>query len=230
MPYYARFEQGMSFDRVMLDIIARFSVGRSFGFKINPTRLFWLGEHLDLAATFGGPETRWIDMRRWNVVRQACSFVRAKRSGVWHKLNDQTVLPAGPAKPDMEMTDRQVWSEIAGILRQERQADAFYASAHIAPLRIFYEEILDSKRQLLLRVTRHIGAPLTLAQAAAIKEKTTKLASKDDEREDDAFVERHAEALNRVAALRGRSDGAMELEEFLSKQMEVRHEPAGARF
>jgi LPS sulfotransferase NodH len=213
LPWYARMEPGMKFDDVVVDIVSRHRQGGTFGFKINPTRLFWLGEIMDLRATLGGLGTRWIDMRRWNLVRQAHSFLRAKASGVWHRCADAPQTAA----PRAAIADRSVWQEIAGILQQERRVDAFYLASGFAPLRIYYEEIADSRDQLLVRVGRHIGLDLSLARAAALADKTRKLASGEDEAAEDAFVERHAEALNEIAALRQAPGADQRLHDLLAE-------------
>jgi LPS sulfotransferase NodH len=214
---YARLEGGVGFGQVVLGVVDRYRTGPTFGFKINPTRLFWLGEHLDLAATFGGLGTRWIDMRRWNVVRQAHSFLRAKRSGVWHLFTDSRSLPLTPANPQIEASDQNVWKEVAGILRQERQADAFYAAAGIAPLRIFYEELHDSKAQVLIRVTRHLGIDLAGSDLRALKDTTAKLATAADERDEDAFVERHADAINAIMGARAGPPASWDLDGVMDR-------------
>lgn len=199
---YARMTEGMGFDRVVLDIVDRYRTGPTFGFKINPTRLFWLAEHLDLAATFGGLRTRWVDMRRWNVVRQAFSFLRAKRSGEWHVFADDRSLPLTPADPRAGITDDAVWGEVAGILRQERQADDFYGAAEVVPLRLFYEELHASKARMLRRVVRHIGLDPAPSALDALKDATAKMATPADEEDEDAFIERNADAVGLVMAAR----------------------------
>jgi LPS sulfotransferase NodH len=206
---YARPAPGAGWGEVALDLVARHARGGAFGFKINPTRLGWLAAILDIGASFAHPGLAYIDMRRWNIVAQAQSFLRAKRSGDWHRFRDGRRLPGTPAMPDLAAGDAAVWAEIEGILRQERQAEAYYAAAGIVPLRIWYEEIgAGGRHGLILRVGQHIGRPVALAEAQAVEDRTEKMAAAAEALEEDGFVERHAEALNAALARRAGAEGA----------------------
>lgn len=205
----------MSFEDLIVELVARYARNGVFGFKSNPNRIGWLAEHLDFSATFSSISTAWIDMRRWNLVRQAYSFLRAKKSGTWHRFTDGRYLPTTAPMAQVALDDAAVWAEIRAILRQEVQAEGFYSDWAITPLRSWYEELHESKRSLLLRVGRHIGRPLTLADMTDISDRTEKLATLEDVTKEDSFVERHAEALNRISELRVSCGCSNELDSLL---------------
>lgn len=77
--YYWNYEKPQALEDVILGIAKKYSTNGVFGFKINPQRLEWLHQLIDLASTFSPDYAAWIYLRRWNFVKQAFSFVAAKK-------------------------------------------------------------------------------------------------------------------------------------------------------
>ena len=158
--YYGDFSSEQSLGSHLKYVASKYASNGRFGFKINPDRLKWLSEYVDISLTFPQGFCSWIDMRRWNIVKQAFSFARAKKTGKWHSFSNEESTQAASDGSNVEVSDSDVWKEILSILRQERNIKEFYRDRNISPLVIFYEEIFDSKRQLLLKVLHQIKAPV----------------------------------------------------------------------
>ncbi len=202
LPHYWSYPKPQELSDVVVGMAEKYGDQGVFGFKTNPRRLFWLGEFVDLAATFPSASTAWIDMRRWNLVKQALSFVVAKKTGKWHQFKDQSE-PVDPGA--VEISDLDLWAAIIDIVAQEQAADHFYRQNDIVPLRIYYEELADSKALLLQRVARYIR-PDWEGNCAATGDGTAKLNKDIYANREMGFVQRHAAKLNEICATRDKID------------------------
>lgn len=197
LPYYWTYDAPQPLRTVFRGILTRHSRHATFGFKINPQRLFWLGELIDVARTFSPPETAWIDMRRWNLVKQAFSFAVAKRSGLWHIFTDRPAPRSQSRSPDpLQISDKEVWRELLFIRKQETSIDSFYLQHGIEPLRIWYEELLDSSEHLLLRVAKFIHPGFS--GSVTVRGTTERLDSTPYREHQLRFIADHYEQLNRI--------------------------------
>jgi LPS sulfotransferase NodH len=194
LPWYSRKVDGQSLSDLVTDMFRRHKTGQTFGFKIDPRRLKALSAYMDVAATFEPSHTAWIDMRRWNIVKQAFSFARARRSGRWHAFEGK----AQEVAPTSSVTDEEVWTNLNAILMQEREIETFYRRTAIFPLKIVYEEIYDSKPDILMRVLHEIDPNRDWPDIGQIKGATQKLASEDDAAEELAFLKRHRALVARI--------------------------------
>jgi LPS sulfotransferase NodH len=194
LPYYSRKVDGQSLNDLVTDMFRRHKTGQTFGFKIDPRRLKSLSAFVDVASTFDPAHTAWIDMRRWNLVKQAFSFARARRSGRWHVFEGKAVEGA----PTPAVTDEEVWTNLTAILKQERAIETFYRRNAIFPLKIVYEEIYDSKPDILMRVLYEIDPNRDWPDIGQIKGATQKLASDEDAAEELAFLKRHRALVARI--------------------------------
>ena len=191
-----------------LDALARtYSSNKTFGFKINPDRLFWLQELLDLDAIFTRQGCRWFFMNRVDFVRQAYSFLIAKNSGKWHSYangGSGESLPR-PLPDDPEWFDREMWKAIEDIIRQEQHIWTYFHEKDIVPVSYSYEDMLADKRIPLLLTLRHVGVALeyALRPMGDLADRVVKNAVADDERLLD-FVARNAEPI--IAIHRNRRD------------------------
>lgn len=159
--FHGDYSQEQSLSDHIGHLARRYATGGRFGFKINPRRLAWLGEYVDLAHSFAPPFCSWIDLKRRNIVKQAFSFARAHKSGKWHDFTNKAAANTTDSGPGFHpVEDRLVWHHLTMILGQEQQIETFYRTTGFQPLRIFYEEIFDSKAQLLVKTLHHIGAAL----------------------------------------------------------------------
>lgn len=203
LPYYWSYDKPQTFSDVFLGIARKYSDQGKFGFKINPQRLFWLNHLVNLPKTFAPDTTAWIDMRRWNLVKQALSFVVAKKTGLWHRF--KSTSQADSVLDEITISDQDIWREILNIVEAEQQIDEFYAQNSIVPLRIWYEEIFDSKSALLLRVLTFID-PKGAQQFRECDGDTERLnqgATMDVEL---AFIEKYGIVLNDIYARRNSID------------------------
>lgn len=194
-------------------VFTRFKTGETFGFKIDGMRLGWLSSLCDVERSFGGGSTQWIDMRRLNIVQQAFSFARAKKSGVWHLFTrkDPKATQIKQLQQGTSVADADVWSEIFRLCEAERTLDRLYRDAKVEPLRIVYEELRDSKPQLLLRVLAHVFPERSFApEVIRVVDGTLKVSSEANEIEETAFCARFSRQINAVYQMRAESDATVE--------------------
>lgn len=191
----------------------------AFGLKIDGMRLEWLSQICDLGRSFNAQTTAWIDMRRLNIVKQAFSFARAKATGIWHSLDSTSTNSRQSIAPDgshpTSVTDTAVWREILAIIRTERLMECTYTELGIRPVRIVYEELLDSKRQVLQRLLAHCfpRRELKISEFDFI-DKTQKLAGEREDAEEISFLERHAALINLVYDVR--ADFNADIQQFIN--------------
>jgi LPS sulfotransferase NodH len=203
--YYGKPDGSGSFVKFVASIIDDHKTGQTFGLKIDGMRLEWLSSVCDLAQSFPSSTTAWIDMRRLNLVKQAFSFARAKKTGVWHvQATDQNQEErTQKAQEKIEIPDRAIFKEIVSIIRSEKTMDRFYSSAGLVPLRIVYEELLDSKSTLMLRVLAHLFPKRSFTvEQVAVADGTKKVSSSKNDMDELRFIERNAKILNAVYQLR----------------------------
>jgi LPS sulfotransferase NodH len=202
LPHFWNFDREQDFSQMFRGLITKYSTHGCFGFKINPQRLFWLSNVVDLNATFSTKTFAWIDMRRWNLVKQGLSFAVAKKSGIWHSFeNKQPIVPASDDR--LVLTDSDLWTEILSVLEQEQALEQFFEENGIRPLRIFYEEILDSGEALIARVCNFISfdRDLALPKVTGGTVKLDKAQYLDREIE---FTKKYADILNDIYSNRQR--------------------------
>ena len=198
---FGRGLDGRSLPEFFLNLVEKYREGEVFGFKIDPDRLLWLSKYVDVRRTFNLDNSFWIDMRRWNIVHQAFSFVRAKKTGVWHDFGvtangaQNTTFIEGA---DLKIADTEIFRFIKHIIRAERDADAFFAASDIIPPEIFYEEIYDDKIGLVLRILHKIDANRNWPKLGARIGKTKKLANDDNLLEMELFVRRNIGVVSQV--------------------------------
>lgn len=196
--HYWTFNTPQDFSDVFSGMVRRYADQGCFGFKINPERFFWLGSLVDLGATFCQPNIAWIDMRRWNLVKQALSFSVAKKSGVWHQfVGKQSSTNATANNKQAEISDLDLWNELLAVLKQEQAMDEFYSRYSVSPMRVFYEEIFDSKSSLLIRVCQQIR-PNQSVDLSSHSDKTMKFDKGEYAQVESRFTEKYAIILNEI--------------------------------
>ncbi len=177
--------------------------GDVFGFKIDPKRIKWLGSLIDWEATFPPGSTAWIDMRRINIVKQAFSFATAKQTGFWHniegKASEKDVVPE-------KIEESEVWRMIFSIVRDETYLNALYERSGISPLRLKYEELSDSKDQVVVRALNEIDPDFDWVLDDFISGATEKLDRKAQSVPQRDFVQAYASELNYISRMRGNYD------------------------
>ena len=198
LPHYGRSQADQTLEDFFADLVKRHGKAGTFGFKSDAQRLGWLGEVIDLERTFGPATTKWVDLRRWNLVKQAFSYARARASGVWHDFGGAE-RPAGSITPE----DAAIFRDIARIVQQERWFDRHYHKTGIQPLKINYEEIYDSGIQLTQRVLYHIDPERAWPFEALEGGKTQKLSKPEDAAAEDHFVARNIALVSEIMGKRG---------------------------
>ena len=187
-------------------IVESGKTGDTFGFKIDGARLKSLSDIIDIRSSFGSGVAKWIDMRRLNIVKQAFSFARAKNTGVWH-------VYAGAERPNPEksnkvgvdaLSDEVIWREIDLLVKSEKALSEVYQDFDVRPLAIKYEEMVDSKMQILLQSLAHILPGRELPIIPDVEEgKTVKMAKTSPDPIELSFVRRNSVKINDLNISRG---------------------------
>lgn len=190
------------------------TIGRTFGFESNQSRLEWLTSVVDFEEVFVKSGTRFIAMYREDLLSQAISITKAIRTGQWHSRKQN----AGDAKkaaqkPQIVLEDDFLWSWILSLLQEERRWDNFYDRYNIEPLRFKYEDLVSGSRTQMLRLMNHIKpgrfqqAEDALGLLNAIEDKTARLADDFTLKTWSAFYLKYPQELESLSRLRTRLDG-----------------------
>jgi LPS sulfotransferase NodH len=174
-----------------------------FGFKIDPHRLFQLEKVLDLHKTFSGRYFKWIDLRRWNVVKQAFSYTRARKTGVWHMFSGADSGGVASTTSTVEVVDQEVWADIKRIITAEQSIEKYYSNRGILPMRAFYEELYDSKQEFLSRVLYEINPDRVWAGTELAVDQTRKISNEINAEMEFDFFKRNINTLSRMMSQRG---------------------------
>lgn len=190
----------------VVQLVARRSAGRRFGFKIDGLRHRWLCELADPLAMFPPSAFDFVYMNRRNVLEQAYSYAHAKRSGSWHRTHDARASPAVNLAP-ASITDRELWQELAMIYLHESHLEGYFVEHALAVTRIDYEMMCASEGFVVAsvmlaakRTVDEIGAALESLRPRHMKidyawSKTRRLLE---------FQAKYREQLDFLAAQRGR--------------------------
>lgn len=99
------------------------------------------------------PHARYVFLRRADKVRQAISFQRALRSGVWWSLRRERREEAGT--PHMDLADvHRLQRELE---EEDARWQAFFRESTREPLELWYEELADDPRGATIAVLRFLG-------------------------------------------------------------------------
>ena len=196
--YFGDFSAPQSFENHFRTVVRRYSRNGCFGFKINPRRLSWLSEAIDIEATFPATGCAWIGMKRLNIVKQAFSYARARNSGHWHNFVGRSTAP-----DEIEaVAEEFVWGNLISILEEEKLFEDLVSSNNLKPMRIVYEEVHDSKDQLMIRLASHIREDVDIRpDIASMKYNIEKLKSTGLD-EEASFTNRYSRLINRIMSER----------------------------
>lgn len=201
IPHFASRYSGTDILEFFAAIINHGTADNVFGFKIDAMRLSWLSKVVDLKASFPEDGVQWVDMRRLNIVKQAFSYARAKETGVWHVFDTGTSQANVLTDSEINLTlqGEKIWKEITRILESEKFLDDLYKEMEITPFKIKYEELVDSKAQILRRIFYYLfpkrDFPVSTKEDVR---KTTKLIADSTQSDELAFVQDNAKMLNKL--------------------------------
>lgn len=123
-------------------------------------------------AAFG--KTLFIHLTRTDKIDQAISFVKATRSGLWHRASDGTELErlSPPQEPDYDAAE--IARKLSELTALDEEWEAWFTKEEIAPLRITYDEVSVDPIGTLARVLKALR--LDPAAAKGVEPATAKLA------------------------------------------------------
>jgi LPS sulfotransferase NodH len=182
-----------------------------FGFEIDWIHLRFLDPFLDFTSTFSAETTKFFYMTRRDILAQALSYASAKATGIWQNYSATTDSNVSRPTAAQALDDQAVWREIMLILESEMRFEQFFKRNRIKPIRIDYEMLIASKRDVLGLVLLNIGCDIE-----SIAAKTDKMVDKTLKIPRDQFVfsltfrERYADLLSSVERVRGSNHDAIQ--------------------
>jgi LPS sulfotransferase NodH len=134
---------------------------RRFGVVLDPFRFPAACEMLDFGSVFPAQKTEFFWLTRRDLVAQAWSFAKAKRSGLWHVYADGGEERSDPPDADLAaragISDPEWWRELIYILHGEQRLEQYFAETGIAPHRLDYETLIAEKTGTVAAVLRALG-------------------------------------------------------------------------
>lgn len=165
----ARELQTTDFPAYFRAVVRHTVTNRRFGFEIDPFRFQQLRELVSIPDIFPSRRTAFFWMTRRDIVSQAWSFAKAKKTGLWHRFADGSEKRLHDSEGET-IDDTEWWREIILLLTGERLMEDYFAAARIVPYRLDYEMLVTDRRRTVVSVLqalscgpeeigRHLGAP-----------------------------------------------------------------------
>ena len=181
------------------------SYGR-FGVTVDPFRFPQLPELIDLGSVFPRDGSVFFWLTRRDVVGQAWSYAKAKRSGLWHEFSDgreEREPPLSAGAPGATISDRDWWRELVFILNGEQRMERYFVEAEIAPYRLDYETLIADKTGTVTQILQALSCfPDEIARVRALPDRTRRHRYDDWDAAQLAFRERYLDPLAAIDAQR----------------------------
>jgi LPS sulfotransferase NodH len=183
-------------------IVQSGSCGGSFGVEIDWVHLRQLEKGIDFTSLFPVHKSTFFYMTRRDIVAQAWSYATAKATGLWQRYSDKPQISATIPLPALD--DKSIWAEINLLLEAEFQMEQFFIKKLIKPIRIDYEGLLASKKDVLGWVLLNIGCDTNsiIDKLDQVHDRTLKIQSNNFEQML-AFRAKYNRLLADVQQLRG---------------------------
>jgi LPS sulfotransferase NodH len=131
---------------------------RRFGFEVDPFRFQQLRELVSFPDIFPPRRTVFFWMTRRDIVSQAWSYAKAKKTGLWHRFADGSEIRLEPSgAPDEPITDIEWWREIIVVLKGERVVEDFFTASRITPYRVDYEMLVADRQRTIVSVLQALS-------------------------------------------------------------------------
>ena len=158
MSYFNKSIQATSFPQYFETVLKKFCKGGRFGFQINVQNLPYLEELVDVTSLFPAGHRTYFWMTRQDILSQAYSFARAKKSGHWHSFEyDNKSYSIGAPNAELHLNDLSIWKEVLLLVSQERQFDAYAREHGLTFMPINYEQMVTDRSMVALNVLTSLG-------------------------------------------------------------------------
>jgi LPS sulfotransferase NodH len=137
-------------------VVRRTMSHRRFGFEIDPFRFEQLRKMVSFPDIFMPRRTVFFWMTRRDIVGQAWSYAKAKKSGLWHRFADGSEERRGEPR-DEAISDTDWWREILLILMSERIMEDYFATLGVTPFRLDYEMLVTDRRRTVVSVLQALS-------------------------------------------------------------------------
>jgi trehalose 2-sulfotransferase len=105
-------------------------------------------------ATAISPPPRWIWVRRADKLRQAISVTRARQSGSWRSEDRATAEPV--------YNSGEIRRDLDAAIASDASWQRYFQERDIAPLELWFREVVTDLDGTVRQVLRHIGADPTV--------------------------------------------------------------------
>lgn len=160
LPGRAQVTGSDSLEEFLARVVTDTASGGVFSLKTTAPRFREFSAVLDFGDFLSPEQSKWIDIRRHDIVAQACSMVRAIKTGVWHVVDgkERGRIVDGERERAIDINDFEVRVSrmIVTLLNSERSTDALFDEIQAAPLRLWYEEMLADFPMAVARAVHHI--------------------------------------------------------------------------
>lgn len=124
------------------DTCADFFYFLETGFLLNLFDDFKRCEGVCLIDTLKSAGFQFVYLTRRNVLKQTISHIQASSTGIWHY--EYRSEPETETETEIKVTKQDLYEWSLEMLRQNAIAEYFFEVYNISPLRIFYEDFLES--------------------------------------------------------------------------------------
>ena len=98
---------------------------------------------------------KFIYMTRHNVIQQAISSYRARKSNLWHFYKNQSNSSQVPVI-EIEYNEEEILTHVESRLKERLQWENFFSLYSINPLRITYEDVTKEPHKVLQKIAHFI--------------------------------------------------------------------------
>ncbi|CAD5946489.1 Stf0 family sulfotransferase [Planktothrix agardhii] len=96
---------------------------------------------------------KFIYMTRHNVIQQAISSYRARKSNIWHLYKNRSI---SSEQPVIEYDELAILSHVESRLKERLQWENFFTLYSVNPLRITYEDVLENPQKVLQKIANFV--------------------------------------------------------------------------
>ena len=176
IPFYNKTPSAPNFLLYYNWLLANKTTGGRFGYEITPDRLRDLIDIFGFDRLFPQKNKIIFWITRDDIIAQAYSFARAKKSGHWH---DYTTYSQGSSSPDLVVEPHEIWAEVVRIAGQERLFEEIAKEFDIRPILLSYERMVTDKRSCAMMVLSAISGDraATAKYVQAFEDRTKQMQS-----------------------------------------------------
>lgn len=124
-----------------------------FGVKVTHDQLAPLIENRLLSVGFG--HLKFVYLKRHDLLRQALSLYRARKTKRWGPVPPDQNIPEGL----VDLDEDEVSETMFYLLREQCNWERFFANSGVEVFRIYYEDFVHNPKETVTRIAEYLGVP-----------------------------------------------------------------------